>query len=425
MESRRDARPSCTLEVVFVTKTEGVLIADAEAFLARRMTAHLSSGSSDLLTAFSAWALPDTGGTDTALISQRVATHSGAERDYRDVAVLGFINAIAPLAEREADALTRLLRWVSQCSLEIDGTPVGISTDATAMLGIAIAAAAAEPSLRACVADWIKRAAAKASQMPGLDTWKRGLITLSERFVSSGVVDVKDLGHLAPDVLLVCRAKGIVHLDDDQREMCELSVLDSARSLDDTLEFARSAFQFAALRTILTAPRTLRPERATIEDVVRILKGLEGSFRRWTWEEKAKTKRAPARQWHVDNEYHLQNILWVVLYPIFPDLRDEEYLPSSGQLQPRSDLCIPHLGVVIEAKFMYPNSTPQQMIEEISADVGLYLKPGSGFTSLIPVIWDDRSCTEDYPLLVRGLNEIRGVADTIIIARPGKMAPVA
>ena len=123
----------------------------------------------------------------------------------------------------------------------------------------------------------------------------------------------------------------------------------------------------------------------------------------------------------MDHEYHLQNILWFLLYPIFPNLRDEEYLTSTGQLQPRSDLCIPHLGLVIEAKFMYPKTTARQMIEEISADASLYLKAGSGFTTLIPVIWDERSRTEEHSVLQRGLNEIRGVRDSVIVSRPAKM----
>ena len=62
------------------------------------------------------------------------------------------------------------------------------------------------------------------------------------------------------------------------------------------------------------------------------------------------------------------------------------------------------------------------MIEEISADASLYLKAGSGFNSIIPVIWDEQSRIEDHAILRRGLNEIRGVIDSIIISRPAKMS---
>ena len=59
-----------------------------------------------------------------------------------------------------------------------------------------------------------------------------------------------------------------------------------------------------------------------------------------------------ARQWHVDNEYHVQNLLWVLLAPIFPDLDDEQYLTKIGQKNPRADLYIPSMKLIVEAKFL-------------------------------------------------------------------------
>lgn len=404
---------------------EDVLIPDAKAFLRREVITQLSAGDSDLFTAFCAWAIPNLESSRLDAIGRAVAAHTGAQRGYRDVAVLGFIGAARALPRQDADSLANLLDWISQCSIEVDGTPVGISTDALAMLGIAMAAAVASPAIRTKVVAWIDKATTAALHLPGLDPWKRGVMAMSQRIASTEPFNYNDIKDLTCDVALVCSAKGFGHIEESKRNECELTVLESVRSLETAVDVTKSGFQLAALELILSTPKTVRPERATIEDVARILAGLEGAFRRWTWEESPKTKRVPARQWHVDHEYHLQNILWLLLYPIFPNLRDEEYLTSTGQLQPRSDLCIPHLGLVVEAKFMYSKTTPQQMIEEISADASLYLKAGSGFTSIIPVIWDDVSRIEDHPVLQRGLNEIRGVRDSVVISRPAKMTSVA
>ena len=94
MEPRCYVRKACKIEVVLMTGAEGMLIADAKALLQRQVTAQLSGDpSSDLLTAFCAYAVPSFGSTDVRGLSRRVAAHIGAERAYRDVAVLGFINA--------------------------------------------------------------------------------------------------------------------------------------------------------------------------------------------------------------------------------------------------------------------------------------------------------------------------------------------
>ncbi len=53
------------------------------------------------------------------------------------------------------------------------------------------------------------------------------------------------------------------------------------------------------------------------------------------------------------------------------------------------------------------------------------MKAGSGFTTIIPVVWDEESRIEDDAVLQRGLNEIRGVRDSVIISRPAKMTATA
>ena len=64
-------------------------------------------------------------------------------------------------------------------------------------------------------------------------------------------------------------------------------------------------------------------------DLCNVLRRIPAGFKKWTWEEKPRTKNAPsARKWHVDNEYHVQNLLWLLLAPIFPDLIDEDVTPK-------------------------------------------------------------------------------------------------
>ncbi len=161
----------------------------------------------------------------------------------------------------------------------------------------------------------------------------------------------------------------------------------------------------------------------TPDDVAKLLHRVQSSFLRWVWEEKPRVKKAGAipRQWHIDNEYHVQSILWTILSPIFPDLKEEEYTASVAHLQSRADLCIPSLKLIIEVKFWYPNEKPQELIQQIAADASLYLKPDSGFTAMIAVIWDDEARVQDHDLFRQGLKSMRGIHDVILISRPSVM----
>ena len=160
----------------------------------------------------------------------------------------------------------------------------------------------------------------------------------------------------------------------------------------------------------------------SLPDLCRLLRRVPAAFKNWTWEHKPRTKTSPeARQWHIDNEYHVQNMLWLLLAPIFPDLDDEEHTPKIGAVQPRADICIPSLRVIVEAKFMRSDDAPKAMIRQIGEDASLYLVEGSKYDAIVPFIWDDSRRTELHDEMIRGLRQIEGVFDTIIVSRPGSM----
>jgi hypothetical protein len=110
-----------------------------------------------------------------------------------------------------------------------------------------------------------------------------------------------------------------------------------------------------------------------------------------------------------------------MLAPVFPDLKDEEYFSSLGQKQPRSDLFIPSLKLIIEAKFLRDDDKVTKIIDEVASDASLYLKQGTDHAGIIPFVWDASRRTEEHPLLREGLREIRGVLDAVIVPRPGRM----
>ena len=184
----------------------------------------------------------------------------------------------------------------------------------------------------------------------------------------------------------------------------------------------RAAIRLAALDWIRRARPVADIRNVSIAELCNLLRELPAGLKKWTWELRARTKTSPeARKWHVDNEYHVQNLLWLLMAPIFPDLIDEDATPKVGPVQPRADIGIPSLRVIVEAKFMRPTDAPKDMIEQIAEDASLYLVLGSKYDSLIPFIWDDSRRTEHHGEMVRGLRQISGVKDAVIVSRPGSM----
>lgn len=131
-----------------------------------------------------------------------------------------------------------------------------------------------------------------------------------------------------------------------------------------------------------------------------------------------------ARQWHIEHEYHVQNLLWTILRPAFPDLRREEYTDPVGPLHPRLDLGIPSLRVIIEVKFWRESTSAAQLVEQIAADSSVYFNSATRrYDSFVPFVWDHARRTERHDELLQGLRSLSHVVDAVVIARPGKMVP--
>ncbi|MEG4809456.1 hypothetical protein QUA79_18425 [Microcoleus sp. F8-D1] len=160
----------------------------------------------------------------------------------------------------------------------------------------------------------------------------------------------------------------------------------------------------------------------SLEDVSKLLKQVEAGLRRWTWEGKSRKQGGQPRQWCIENEYHVQNLLYFLLAAVFADIIEEEYTGAVGQKKPRVDLVIPSLKLVIEIKFWYRKDKPQRIIGEIAEDTSLYLAEGSLHEQIIAFIWDDSCRREEHHLLKSGIKKMKGIFDVVIVSRPGRMA---
>jgi len=166
------------------------------------------------------------------------------------------------------------------------------------------------------------------------------------------------------------------------------------------------------------------PNGWSLDDLVGFLERIPVGLKRWTWEEvKGRTKNSDPVKWLVENEYHVQNLLYVLLAPIFDDIADEIYLQQVGQKTPRADLYLPGLHTIIEVK--YRKNTKKsfsKLIGEVGEDVSLYrADPKYRDARLVCFLWDHTRSTQEHPKFKEGVLRIQGIDACVVVNSPSMM----
>ena len=398
-----------------------VVIADARLALGREVDG--LRGRSDLEEVFGAWVSAGAElGLDLRTRVGAAAARSEGARSYRDVALIGFAAASGLREDAIMDALARGIRWLVGREPILNGLPAGFCSDGLALLGVALGAATlGNPDIVAAVADWMEKFILEGCSGRGVDPWERWLFVGATTLVNA-LPPVVPNDPTTADIRVALRARGIASsLDNAQIERDEWDALHSIRDQTGHTTGVRSAVRLGALDWILRSAPLINPTRPSLDGVANLLRRVPAALRRWTWEDKAKTsgKVSLPRKWEIDHEYHVQNLLWVILSPVFPDMLDEVYLEQFGQLHPRADLCIPSLKLVIEVKFVRANRSFAKTIEEVAADAALYLSKPELYRHILVFVWDDSRRSHEHDLATHGLKQIAGVLDAVIVSRPG------
>ncbi len=233
------------------------------------------------------------------------------------------------------------------------------------------------------------------------------------------VGDDSTWNELSPLLAVACAHKVQRCADPEQRR----------RALSEIMSFDGPDVEWAifyksALHAIFEMEATIDLVQPTVGQVVELLKGIPAALKRWPWEDKPKTqhKDVTPQRWDIQHEYHVQSLAWAVLRPVFPGLEDEENLPSLGHKHPRADLLMPALRLVVEVKYLRETTQAARarVIEEIAADTAIYRTLGSGYDSIIALIWDSTGSTHHHAEIDAGIRKLQGVADVVIISRPGE-----
>jgi hypothetical protein len=420
MERRRDARKNWYNKVVPVSTTADFLLSDVEATLQRRVVEIAHDRPLDL--ALTVWLFgKDSIQRPVPEILQSIrATVASPIRTYREVAALGYLLASGISDEPSLAAFRHGAEWLCGCSAFIENAPVGFATDAIALLGVALGSANAKSdAIAQRIKNWLAGFVGRLFLFENVDEYQRTMIVAALSIIG-GDIPAITFSPTCADIRVALAGKNISlspNLDQDSYDTLDNAM--SKPALDISIE--KACLRLFALQWLRRSTPRIVPQHIDVAQVTSLLKAVPTGLRRWTWEDKPKTRGGQARKWHIDHEYHVQSILWLLLAPVFPDLTYEEFTPIIGTYQPRSDIAIPSLKLILEAKFWRAGTSSKEIIEGISADIGLYFIEGSRYSQVLPVIWDDGRRTEEHHLIQTGLGKLDRVVGSVIIPRPGNM----
>lgn len=165
------------------------------------------------------------------------------------------------------------------------------------------------------------------------------------------------------------------------------------------------------------------PKFWILNDLLGFLEDIPTGSKRWTWEGSGRTKGAKPVRWPMDNEYHVQNLLYGLLAPIFNDIAGKVYLQPVGQKTPRIDLYLPSLHTVIEVKYRKDaKKSFQALIGEIAEDASLYRADAKYKDArIVSFLWDCTRATQEHAKFKEGVLKLDGIKGCVVISAPSTM----
>ncbi|MBC9986593.1 hypothetical protein G3A49_12415 [Haloferax volcanii] len=110
-------------------------------------------------------------------------------------------------------------------------------------------------------------------------------------------------------------------------------------------------------------------------------------------------------------EQDVQDLLYAIMKPIFPDSRPEEYTPKHATTSKRIDFVVPEISTVIEAKYVRNSSHAKDIPDELKIDIESYHKH-TDCSRMIAVVWDGDSEITDRSNFEKDLTGPRTIDGT-------------
>ena len=139
-------------------------------------------GRNDLDEVFAAWVLSGRDGFSLSKAADEAA--SSALKNYRSIAILGFARTAQGFDFQHTETLRKALGWLAGRSDSVAGSPAGFTTDAIALLGIALGTHhIGDASSRKAVGTWMNQFIITSCSLRSVLDWERCLFAVAGKLV--------------------------------------------------------------------------------------------------------------------------------------------------------------------------------------------------------------------------------------------------
>lgn len=232
--------------------------------------------------------------------------------------------------------------------------------------------------------------------------------------LSPPTVDGADPVDLAGLHWLASSAKRLALTDPDEIRRSQSRIL-STIALGQTrrVTASRAALLLEAAAHIVTT---------SVDDIIlnrshvgTILSRFEDAMRQWRYDRE--DLENPIK-WPITSEREVQNIIWMMLRPVFDDLVDEETLRKRGHSSYRADFGIPSLGLLIEVKYARKSTDFKEFEQQIYVDYTAYLTGNEPYRKMAVFIYDESASVQEHGTTRAALLELPDITDVVIACRP-------
>lgn len=185
--------------------------------------------------------------------------------------------------------------------------------------------------------------------------------------------------------------------------------LDITDSIKSFLAIDQDIVDLILLESIIEAllKRETRTEVVgmnAFQAIIQVLEEFDNAVRKIT-----QSRRKDHKSFEINDEYDVQDILYVMLKPIFKTMICEDPTPKIGVKSNKIDLIIRNEGILIETKMMKAGESEKKYVEELKNDIQSYFEC-KYLRYLIMFVYDPFKGTSDAQnfYALSGIQEIQG-----------------
>ena len=287
------------------------------------------------------------------------------------------------------------------------------------LLGLAVGSQTLEP-VNSSPLDWLRETInGHADRLPVTSLWSCGIASLAAQHVGANDLSTGPVNPTSPlDTALLLwlqlpeRQDALASLPDTsacRQELLKVAAVSQPQLLG---EAERAIFAIALHDAVLSAVGgiELHPSRGA-----QFIIGLCRRFPAFIRE--LGTRHNQRDPFEVNDEYDVQDLLRAVLRVHFSDVRPEEWNPSYGDTQSRSDFLLKPERVVIETKMTRPGLGQRQVVEQLAIDKAKY-QGHPDCETLICFVYDPGLLLRNPVAIESDLSGRAGGLRTLVVVSP-------